>query len=94
MSDTGLTVQNMNEVPARRYDITITVTRDGGDLPDPARFAKAAEQTASSMAARSVLSVHTADQVISIVTVETSHRPAAVAVALAVVSKALRGCEL
>ena len=35
MSDTGLTVPDMTELP-RRYDVTITVDRDGGDHPDPA----------------------------------------------------------
>ncbi len=33
MSDTGLTVPDMTELP-RRYDVTITVDRDGGDHPD------------------------------------------------------------
>jgi hypothetical protein len=35
MSDTGLTVPGMTE-PPRRYDITITVDRDDGYLPNPA----------------------------------------------------------
>ena len=30
MSDTGLTVPGMTELP-RRYDVTITVDRDDGD---------------------------------------------------------------
>ena len=88
MSDTGLTVSGMNE-PPNRYDVTVTVARDGGYLPDPAEFAVAAEQAASSRAA-SVVSAHTAEQIISVVTVQTADRPAAVAVALAVVSEALR----
>ena len=74
--------------PPSRYNVTVTVTRDGGYLPDPAEFAVAAEQAASSRAA-SVLSAHTARQIISVVTVETADRSAAVAVALAVVSEAL-----
>ena len=78
----------MNEPPIR-YDVTVTVTRDGGYLPDPAEFAVAAEQAASSRAA-SVVSAHTAGQIISVVTVETSDRSAAVAVALVVVSEALK----
>ena len=45
MSDTGLTVPRMTELP-RRYDVTITVNRDGGHLPDPAEFAVTAEQVA------------------------------------------------
>jgi hypothetical protein len=50
MSDTGLTVPGMTELP-RRYDVTITVDRDGGDHPNPAEFAAAAEQAASARAA-------------------------------------------
>ena len=70
-----------------RYDVTVTVARDGGHLPDPAEFAVAAGQAASSRAA-SVVSAHTAGQIISVVTVETADRAAAVAVA--VVSEALK----
>jgi hypothetical protein len=81
-------VPGMNEPPGR-YDVTVTVTRDAGYLPDPAEFAVAAGQAASSRAA-SVVSAHTAGQIISVVTVRTSDRSAAVAVALAVVSEALR----
>ena len=36
MSDTGLTVPGMTELP-RRYDVTITVDRDGGYHPEPRR---------------------------------------------------------
>ena len=87
MSDTGLTVPGMTELP-RRYDVTITVDRDGGDHPNPAEFAVAAGQAASARAA-SIVSAHTASQIISIVTVLAANQPAAVAVALAVVSDAL-----
>ena len=66
MSDTGLTVPGMTELP--RYDVTITVDRDGGDHPDSAEFAVAAGQAASARAA-SIVSAHTASQIISIVTV-------------------------
>ena len=48
---------------SRRYDITITVDRDGGDHQDPTEFAVAAEQAASARAA-SIVSAHTANQVI------------------------------
>jgi hypothetical protein len=72
----------------RRYDITVTIPRDGGCLPGPAEFARTAGQAASRKAA-SVMSTHTAGQIISIVTVEVADRPSAVAVALAVVSEAL-----
>jgi hypothetical protein len=67
---------------------SVTVTRDGGYRPDPAGFSVAAEQAALSRAA-GIVSFHTAEQVISAVTVEASDRSAAVAVALAVVSEAL-----
>jgi hypothetical protein len=71
------------------YDVTVTVASNGGYLPDPAEFAMAAWQAASSRNA-SVVSAHTAGQIISVVTVQTADRPAAVAVALAVVPEALR----
>jgi hypothetical protein len=58
-------------------------------LPSPAEFAAAAEQAASVRAA-SIISAHTASQVVSIVTVLAADHPAAVAVALAVVSDALK----
>jgi hypothetical protein len=88
MSDTGLTVPGMTE-PPRRYDVTITLDRDGGHLPNPAEFAVAAEQAASAKAA-SIVSAHTASQIVSIVTVLAVEQPAAVAVALDIVSDALR----
>jgi hypothetical protein len=88
MSDTGLSVPGMTELP-RRYDVTITVDRDGGDHPNPAEFAGAAEQAASAGAA-SIVSAHTASQIISTITVLAADQPAAVAVALAVVSDALK----
>jgi hypothetical protein len=88
MSDTGFTVPSMAEPPSR-YDVTVTVARDDGSLPNPAVFAVAAEQAASARSA-SIMSVHTAEKVISIVTVQAPDRPAAVAIALAVVSEALR----
>ena len=88
MSDTGLTVPGMTELP-RRYGGTITVDRDGGDHPNPAEFAVAAEQAASARAA-SIVSAHTASQIISTVTVLAADQLAAVAIALAVVSDALK----
>jgi hypothetical protein len=75
--------------PLNRYDVTVTVARDGGYLTDPAEFAVAAEQAASCRAA-SVVSARTAEQIIRVVTIETADRSAAVAVALVVVSEALR----
>ena len=65
MSDTGLTVPGMTE-PPRRYDVTITVDQDGGHHPNPAEFAVAAQQAASARAA-SIVSAHTAGQIVSIV---------------------------
>jgi hypothetical protein len=88
MSDTGLTVPGMTE-PPRRYDVTITVDRDGSHHPNPAEFAVAAEQAATARTAN-IVSAHTAGQIISVVTVQAVDQPAAVAVALAVVSEALR----
>jgi hypothetical protein len=72
-----------------RYDVIITVDRGSGHLPNPAEFAVAAGQAASARAA-SVVSTHTASQIVSIVTVLATDQPAAMAVALAVVSDALR----
>jgi hypothetical protein len=88
MPDTGLTVSGMNE-PPHCYDVTVTVPRDCGHLPYPEEYSRRAAQAASSRAA-SVMSAHTAEKIISIVTVEAADRYAAVAVALAVLSEALR----
>jgi hypothetical protein len=88
MSDTGLIVPGMTE-PPRRYNVTITVDQDGGHHPNPAEFAVAAQQAASARAA-SIVSAHTAGQIVSIVTLLAADQPAAVAVALAVVSDALK----
>jgi hypothetical protein len=71
--------------PPRRYDVTITLDRDSGHLPNPAEFAVAAECPASARAA-SIVSAHTASQIVTVLAAEQS---AAVAVALAVVSVAL-----
>ena len=59
------------------------------ELDAAALGAVAAEQAASSRPA-SVVSAHTAGQIISVVTVETADRSSAVAMALAVVSEALK----
>ena len=42
MSDTGLTVPYMTD-PPRRYNVTITVNREGDHFMDPAEFAAAAK---------------------------------------------------
>jgi hypothetical protein len=88
MSYTGLTVPDMTE-PPRCHHVTVTVNRGSGHLPGPADFAIAAEQAASERAA-GVMSAHTADQIISVVTIWAADRPAAVSVALDVVSEALK----
>jgi hypothetical protein len=43
MSDTGLIVPGMTE-PPNRYNVTVTVVRDGGFLPDPVELAVAVER--------------------------------------------------
>ncbi len=75
--------------PPGRYDVIIRVARDGGQLPDPVTFAVAADQAASRRSA-SIISVHMADTIISVVTVTAPGRYAALTVARAVVSDALK----
>ena len=75
--------------PLGRYDVIIRVARDGGQLPDPVVFAVAADQAASRRSA-SIISVHAADAIISVVTVTAPSQYAALAVARAVVSDALK----
>jgi hypothetical protein len=87
MSHITLTVPGMNNPPGR-YDVTVRVAKDDGHSPDPAAFAAAASQAASRVNA-SVLSAHTAEEIICVVCVAAPDRPAAVAVALAVVAGAL-----
>ena len=78
----------MNE-PLSRYNITVTVACDGGSSSDPAAFTGAADQAAWRRSA-SVISAHLAGKIISVVTVTAPDRYAAVAVARAVVSDALK----
>ena len=76
--------------PPGRYDVTVRVDRDDGhSLPDPAAFAVAASRAASSINA-SVISAHTAEEIIGVVGVAAPERLSAVAVALAVVAGALK----
>jgi hypothetical protein len=77
----------MNKPPSR-YDVTVRVARDDGQRADPAAFAVAASRAASTMNA-SVISAHTAQEIICVVGVGAADRPSAVAVALAVVAGAL-----
>jgi hypothetical protein len=76
--------------PPSRYDVTVRVARDDGypPSPDPAAFAAAASRAASSVNA-SAISAHTAGKIICGVGIAAPGRPAAVAVALAVVAGAL-----
>ena len=88
MSDTGLMVPIMHQPPGR-YNVVIRVARDGGQLPDPVTFAVAADRAASRRSA-SIISVHMADTIINVVTVTAPGQYAALAVARAVVSDALK----
>ena len=87
MSHPTLTVPDVNEPPSR-YDVTVRVAGDDGRQPDPAAFAAAARQAASSRNA-SVVSAHTAGEIICVVSVAAPGRPEAVPVALAVGAEAL-----
>ena len=75
--------------PPSRYEVTVRVAREDGHQPGPAAFAVAASRAASSRNA-SVVSAHTAEEIICVVGVVALDRPSAVAVALAVVADALR----
>lgn len=75
--------------PPSRYDVTVRVAKDDDQPPDPATFAAAASKAAASRNA-SIVSAHTAEEIICVVCVAAPDRPAAVAVALAVVADALR----
>ena len=75
--------------PPSRYEVTVRITKDDDQPADPAAFAVAVNKAASSRNA-SVVSAHTAEEVICVVCVAVPDRPSAVAVALAVVADALR----
>lgn len=76
----------------RRYNVTVTIRKDGGSCPDPAEFTAAANEAAAKRAAGGVMSAHTAEKIISIVVVEAADQSSAVATGLAVVSEALGAC--
>ena len=76
--------------PLSRYSVTVTVSVDDGQLPDLISFAVAADEAAWRRSA-SIVSAHTSDGIISIVTVYAPDRYAAKTVARAVVFDALRG---
>jgi len=73
MSDTRLIVPYITESPGC-YDLAVTVNRDSSHLPNLAEFAVAAEQAASTRSA-SIMSAHSAEKIISIVTVQAVDRP-------------------
>jgi hypothetical protein len=79
--------------PSSRYDVTVRVARDDGHSADPATFAVAVNKAASSRNA-SVVSAHTAEEIICVVSVAAADRPLAIAVALAVVADALKAGNL
>ena len=70
MSDTTPTVLGMNE-PPRRHDISIRVPTEPSCHPDPAAFAIAASRAAAVRDA-SVLSAHTAEEIICVVSVSAA----------------------
>ena len=75
--------------PLSRYNVTVTLSADDGQLPDLISFAEAADEAAWRRSA-GIVSAYTADQIISVVTVHAPGRYAAVAVARAVVADALK----
>ena len=79
--------------PPSRYDVTVRVAKDDGQTPDPVTFAAAAS-TAASRRSASIISAHTAEEVICVVCVTAPDQPSAVAVALTVVADALKAEDL
>src|SRR5690349_20308786 len=92
MSHTTLRVPDTNE-PPRQHDITIRVAKEAGRHTDPAAFAAAASQAAAGRDA-SILSAHTAEGIICVVSVPAATGSQAAAVALAVVADALSAGDL
>ena len=88
MSLISLTVPGMFETPSR-YNITVRVAATDGQQPDPAAFAIAASQAASAKNA-TVITAHTAREIICVISVAAPDRASAVAVALAVVAAAVK----
>jgi hypothetical protein len=69
---TRLPVPGMDKPPSR-YDVTVRVAKDDGHPPDPAAFAAAASKATSSSNA-SVVSAHTAEEIICVVCVAAPDR--------------------
>jgi hypothetical protein len=88
MSLTSLTVPVIYETPSR-YNITGRVAATDGQQPDPAAFAIAASQAASAKNA-TVITAHTAREIICVISVAAPDCASAVAVALAVVAAAVK----
>jgi hypothetical protein len=74
MSHTTFTVPYVNE-PPRRHDITIRVAKEADRHTDPAAFAAAASRAAAGRHA-SILSAHTAEEIICVVSVPRGQRGA------------------
>jgi hypothetical protein len=91
MSYTTHTVPSMNE-PLRRHDITVRIATEARRQPDPAAFAVTASRAAAAQNA-SILTAHTAEEIICVVSIPAATGPEATAIALAVVAGALRGRE-
>src|SRR5947209_13888280 len=87
MSYTALTVPGMDE-PPRRHSITIRIATEARHQPNPAEFAVTASRAAAARNA-SIVSAHTAEEIICVVTVPGVTGPEAAAAALAVVADAL-----
>lgn len=92
MSHITLTVPDMNEPPGL-HNMTIRVAKEAGHHCDPAAFAAAASRAAAGRNA-SILSAHTAEEIICVVSVPAATGPEAAAVTLAVVAGALKAGDL
>jgi hypothetical protein len=91
MSYAALIVPGMND--PRRFDVIVTITREDGNLPDPAKFAVEVQHAASSRAVDGDLMFAYTPQKEVITSMAVAGSPdacSAVAVALAVVPEALR----
>jgi hypothetical protein len=78
----------MKETP-RRHDITIRVPTESGSHSDPAAFAVTASRAAAAKDA-SILSAHTVEEIICVVSVLAATGLEAAAVALAIVADSLK----
>ena len=79
----------MNEPPGC-HDITIRIATEAGHQPNPAVFAVTATLAATARNA-SIVSAHTAEEIICVVSVPGATGPETTALALAVAADALRG---